>query len=116
MDNSSRFPAFLAYLLPVVGWVYALVAHRKNSFVVFHAKQAIGLVLFLVLVFAGWAVAGYLLAMIPYLAIIASVMFTLVIAAFIFGLVAWIMGMLNALRGIIAFLPIFGHKANTLPF
>lgn len=116
MNHSGRVPAFLAYLLPVVGWLYALSAHRKNTFVVFHAKQAIGLVLFLIAVFVGWAVIGYVIAMVPYMAIVSALLFSLVIAALIFGVVVWIIGMVNALRGHIAYLPIFGHKANKLPF
>jgi len=115
MDNSGRLPAFLAYLLPVVGWVYALTAHRKNIFVTFHTKQAIGLVLVLILAPAIWFVVYTLLAMIPYLSILGHILFTLVIAVYIFCVVAWIMGMVNALRGKLAYLPIFGKRANSLP-
>jgi uncharacterized membrane protein len=115
-DSSDRIVAFLAYLLPVIGWLYALIAHRKNAFVVFHTKQAIGLVLFLLGVFAGWAVIAYLLAMIPFVAIVGVILFSLVIAAFILGAVVWIIGMANALRGQLGYLPIFGHRASSLPF
>lgn len=115
MDTPKRFPAFIAYLLPVVGWLYVILFERKNPFAMFHARQALGLLLFLAAVFGGWAVAGYILALIPYVAVLSVVLFTLVIVAYIAGFVIWIIGMANALQGKVALLPLFGRIANGLP-
>ncbi len=115
-ETIKRFPALLAYLLPVVGWIYILIFERKNLFVMFHLKQSIGLFGFLVSVATGWTVLAWLIAMIPYGFILSVSLFTLVIAALIFGVIAWILGLLNVLRGKVAFLPLVGRKAYQLPF
>jgi len=115
MNRPQPLPAFLAYVLPVVGWLYVLLFHRKNSFAVYHLKQSIGLVLFLVMVTAGVAAIGWIIAWIPYLFVLSIALFSLVIAAYAFGIVAWIIGMANALRGQAIPLPISGDWANRLP-
>jgi len=111
MENSQRISALIAYI-PVIGWLYAALTQRKNSFVIFHLRQSIGLVVFLVAVFAGWLVVAYIIAFIPYALVFGIALFTLVICAFIFCLFAWIIGMTNALKGRVALLPIFGKAAN----
>ncbi len=115
MNNSQRFSAFFAYLLPILGWLYVILYQRKSSYAVFHTRQAIGLFGFLIACFGGWAVIGYALAWIPYGFIVSMGLFTIVIAAFFYGIIAWIMGMANALNGKVALLPIFGRIANSLP-
>jgi uncharacterized membrane protein len=116
MENSrNRFSAFIAYLLPVIGWVYAIFTQRKNAFVMFHTKQAIGLVGFILAVFATWVAVGYVFAYIPYLFLVSVILFTLVIAAYIYAFIAWLSGMLSALRGQVKLLPLFGRYANNLP-
>src|SRR5512133_525689 len=98
MEKSQRFPAFIAYLLPVIGWIYVVVFERKNRVAYFHMRQAVGLFLFLILVTAGWAALTWLLAWIPYAFILGVALFSLPLTAYIFGVVAWITGMINALR------------------
>lgn len=115
MNSSQRYTAFISYLLPVVGWFYAIFFHRKEPFVVFHTRQAIGLCLFLLFMLVAWGAIGYVLAMIPYGVIFSMALFSLVIVAFFIGLVIWIMGMANALRGKVTLLPIFGRYANSIP-
>ncbi len=116
MENSRlRFSAFISYLLPVIGWVYAIFTQRKNAFVMFHTKQAIGLIGFILAVFAAWAAVGYVFAYIPYLFLVSVILFTLVIAAYIYALFAWISGMVSALRGEVKLLPLFGKYANNIP-
>lgn len=114
MDNIKRFPAVIAYL-PVIGWLYVLFFERKNPLAMFHARQSIGLALFLLAIFAGWAVIGWVLAWIPYAFIFSMALFALVIGAFVYGLVIWIIGIINAIQGRAAILPIFGRMANNLP-
>ena len=43
------------------------------------------------------------------------VLFALVVAATIFGVIVLIIGLSNALRGRIVLLPVFGRRANQLP-
>jgi uncharacterized membrane protein len=114
MSTPSRLPAVLAYV-PVVGWLYVLLFQRKNLVALFHLRQSIGLFLFLVGTFAGWAVIAWLLAWIPYMDILAIALFAIVIAAYLYGAVAWILGLINALRSRLAPLPLFGRWANRLP-
>jgi uncharacterized membrane protein len=107
LKNLVRITAIIAYI-PIFGWVFAILAQRKDSFVVFHLRQSIGLVVFLVAVFLGWLGSAYLIAFIPYAMVVGMALFTLVITAFFFCLFAWILGIYNALKGRMVFLPIFG--------
>ena len=115
MDTSQRVPAFIAYLLPVVGWIYVGVFHRKNQFAVFHMRQSIVLVLFAILITAAWGVIIWLLAWIPYAFVFGMALFTLPLSAYIFCIVAWVGGMVNALRNQAAPLPWIGAYSNRLP-
>jgi uncharacterized membrane protein len=114
-QNSQRYSAFLVYLIPILGWLYAILFQRKSAFVTFHTRQAIGLFSFLIVIFGAWAVIGYALAWIPFGFIFSMALFSIVIAAVAYGIIAWIMGMANALQGKVALLPIFGRIANNLP-
>lgn len=116
MAVSQRIPGFLAYLLLPVGWLYVLVFQRRNPWAVFHCKQAIALVGWLLAISIGWAIIGWVLAWIPYAFIFSVALFTLVIAAYIFGGILWIVGMINALRGRARPLPIVGAWARRLSF
>ena len=116
MEKNHRYAAFLAYLIPLIGSIYVLAFQRKNSFAVFHARQSLGMLIFLIGSFLAWFVAGYILALIPYMLIFSVALFCLVITAFVFVIVAWILGMSNALKGRVVMLPIFGGFANSLPF
>ena len=115
MNMSSRLPAVLVYLLPVLGWLYVYVFERRNSFALYHLRQAIGLVIFLVVILIAWAVVGWLLAWIPYLGILSIALFALVVSAYIYGIVAWLIGIYNALSDRESPLPLFGQWASRLP-
>lgn len=114
MSETSRVPAIVAYL-PVVGWLYVYVFARKNALAIFHLKQAIGCCLFLLGALVAWAVVAWILAWIPYMGAVGIALFTLVIAAYMFGAVAWLMGVSQAIRKRASPLPIFGKRANRLP-
>jgi uncharacterized membrane protein len=114
MNSSQRLAAVLAYV-PVIGWLYALATQASNRFVVFHLRQGIGLVLFLLTLFAGWAVLTFAISWVSYGFLIANALFAIVLAAFIYGLFALVRGMLNAAQGKTALLPIFGQRALNLP-
>src|SRR5437868_2853922 len=107
MNAPSRLPSVIAYI-PLIGWLYVYFVERKNAPAMFHLRQSIGLFLFLLGVLLGWAVVAWLLAWIPYMDILSAATFTVVMTAYIYGAVAWIMGLLNAGRNRLTPLPLFG--------
>ena len=115
MNTSSRLPAVLAYLLPVLGWLYVLFFQRRNSLALYHMRQAIGLVVFLVVILMVWGVVGWLLAWVPYLDVLSIALFALVVGAYCYGIVAWLFGIYNALSDRESPLPLFGRWASRLP-
>ncbi len=115
MDRSQRVLAFIAYLLPVVGWIYLWLFHSKDPFVRFHLRQAVGLFLFLILILLGWGVITWILAWIPYAFVFGIALFSLPVAAFVFGVIAWVIGMVHALRRQETYLPLIGGYSSRLP-
>jgi len=115
MSNSSRFPAVVVYLVPVIGWLYVFFFQRKNMLAMYHLRQAIGLLLFLLAALLGWAVIAWVLAWIPYIGALGIALFTMVIAAFLFGIIAWILGLIHAVGHQVTPLPGFGQWASRLP-
>ena len=115
MSSPSRFPAIVAYLIPVIGWLYVFFFQRKNTLAMYHLRQSIGLFLFLVAVIVGWAVIAWVLAWIPYMGALSVALFTIVIAAYLFGIGAWVLGLINALSKRTVPLPGFGQWASRLP-
>ena len=115
MNTSSRLSAVLVYVLPVLGWLYVFFFQRRNSLALYHLRQAIGLVLFLIVTLIAWVVVGWLLAWIPYLNILSVALFALVMAVYIYGIVAWLIGIYNALSDRESPLPMFGRLASRLP-
>lgn len=114
VTTSQRILAFLAYLLPALGWIIALLVGRRSRFVMYHLKQAIALLAFLVAVGAGWAAFTWLSGWAPGLFTVGVASFSLVIAAALFGLVALIIGMSHALGARMRPLPIVGAWARRL--
>ena len=115
MNTSARLSAVLAYLLPVLGWLYVYFFQRKNSLALYHLRQAIGLVVFLIVTVIAWGVVGWLLAWIPYLSVLSIALFALVVSAYLFGIVAWLFGIYYALCDRESPLPLFGRWASHLP-
>ena len=110
----NSVPAFLAYI-PMIGWLYVFLFQRQNALAMFHLRQGIGLFLFLVGTLLIWAAVAWIIAWIPYAAVLGITLFAIVIVAYLYGFVAWIMGMNNALRNRLVKLPLFGEWANRLP-
>lgn len=115
MNRNSPFSAVIAYLVPVVGWLYVYLFQRNNALAVYHLRQAVGLVVFLVGTLLIWAVVAWLIAQIPFMAVMSISLFTIVMAAYMFGFVVWVLGMLNAARGKSTPLPLIGQWASRLP-
>jgi uncharacterized membrane protein len=94
----SRYFAFFAYLLNVIGAVFVLLFRRNDQFAVYHAKQSLGLIVLAGVIFLVWAVVGWVISWIPFIGFIfAMAMFALVIAAYIAITISWFLGMKYAL-------------------
>ena len=115
MRLPARLAAILVYLIPVVGWLYVFLYQRKNVLAVYHLRQSIGLFLFLIAILVGWAIIAWILVWIPYFGALSAALFAIVIAGYFFGIVAWILGVLNALRNRMVPLPGIGRWATLLP-
>lgn len=113
MSTNSRIKAFLAYLFLAVGGIVVLLVSRKDRFAVFHARQSIILTIVAVLAPAIWLLCAYVATLIPTVgAVIAMASFTFVIAVYLALIVAWISGMVYALRAEWKQTPFFGGMAS----
>jgi uncharacterized membrane protein len=109
MAKSNRLVNFIIYLLPVIGWFIGLTVLRRNLTALYHSCQALALTLGLVFVPLIWAVSAWLLAWIPIVGTtLAIATFSLVVAAIPALVIAWVVGMINALRDEVVPVPIFG--------
>jgi uncharacterized membrane protein len=115
MSKPSRFPAVVALVVPVLGWLYVYLFQRRNDFAVFYLRQAVGLCLYLVAALVVWAVVAWVVAWVPYLAAVSVAIFTFVILAYLAGVIAWIVGLLNVLRNRQEPVPFVGRWASRLP-
>jgi uncharacterized membrane protein len=116
MTPQSKFAAFLAYLLPVIGWLYVFVAHRQDRLALHHTKQSIMLVIMAIIAPLIWAIVGWVLTFIPYVgALLAASTFSLVVSVYLLLIVLWIVGMVYALRAKSDSIPLIGAWAERLP-
>ncbi|MBI1256982.1 MAG: hypothetical protein GC204_05885 [Chloroflexi bacterium] len=113
-NDPARVSAALAYI-PIIGWLYVYFTQRKSDLALFHLRQSIGLFVFLIGTFVAWVIVAWVLAWIPFMAILSAALFSLVIVAYLYGIVAWVMGIIRALRSQVTPLPIFGTRADRLP-
>ncbi len=113
MESSDRFSAFFAYI-PVIGWLYVLVVKRKDSLSMFHLRQSIGLFIFLGAAFAAWVAVTWIVSWIPFGFMVGISLFTLVMTIYIFGIIAWVSGIVYAFQGRMALLPLIGKMANSI--
>lgn len=111
----NRFPALLAYLVPVLGWLYVFIFQRKDPFALYHAKQALMITLVAIFVPLGWMVTGWLVAWIPYGFIFTVILFALVIATYIFLFYVWLAGIAHVSQTKIKPLPLIGRWGERLP-
>ncbi len=117
MKGSKKYLAFLAYLVPVLGWLYILIAERKDRFSRYHAKQSLVLTLALVGAVLVWLVLAWVLTWLPFVGpIIAAFSFTLVALVWVVVVVDWIVGMVYALRVEMKPVPLLGGWGEKLPF
>jgi uncharacterized membrane protein len=116
VSKTRTFPAFLAYLLPVFGWLYVFLFRKEDEFAVYHAKQSMTLTIAAIGAPVVWAVAAWVFAWIPLLGpVIAASLSALVILAYIALGAIWIVGMVNALQAKMNPVPIVGRWAGRIP-
>ena len=115
MNKSNKNLAFLAYLLSVVGWLYVLLFRRNDKLAVYHAKQSMTLTIFALAAPAAWAIVAWVLTWIPLAgSFVGAILFSLVIAVYVFLGAAWILGMVYALQAKMKPLPIIGGWTERL--
>ena len=107
--------AFLAYLLLIIGWLIVFLFRRDDKFAMYHTKQSVTLVIAAIMVPLMWAVAGWIISWIPFVGFILAVTFFALVIAIALGLfIAWIIGMVYALRGQAKPLPFVGSYARRI--
>jgi uncharacterized membrane protein len=113
--KSGRIPAFIAYLIPLIGPIYVLLFNRKDLFALYHACQSLAIVITSVLLTLLWGALAWGTSWISLIGPIFGVStFALVMATWGLTLVTWFMGMWNALQGRYRRLPIFGQWGEKL--
>lgn len=107
-DMGPRLFAVLAYLLPVAGPVIALLLGR-HRLAVWHARQALFLLVLLVAVCLAWGLLAWVLNWIPVIGAIAGVMLFAFIPLWLAAmLAAHIGGILLALKASYGYVPVLG--------
>lgn len=116
MSKPKRHAAFLAYLLPVVGWLYVFLFHRKDELAVYHAKQSVVLTMTAVGAPAVWALVAWIVSWLPLAGpVISAALFALVILTYLFLAVDWVIGMVYALYARMQPVPVLGGWAERIP-
>lgn len=114
-DRPSRILAVLAYLLLLVGPVVLLAVRRDDDFVRYHSRQSLGLAIAAIGAFVAWAVAGWIISLVPFYGfLVAVVLFAAVIGVLLVLAALWITGMVNSLRARRAALPVIGRYIDRL--
>ena|SRR3989344_1518870 len=101
-NDESKLYAFLATFLSIVGFIIALVAKKKDSYVMFYAKQS--LIVFIVAFVAG--IIQQFFWFIPVFGWFISSAISVLL------LILWIMSWVYALSGAQKEVPVVGHLAN----
>ena len=64
-SEEGRLLAILSYILPVIGGIIGLATNRDNTLTRVHAQQSIGAVLTLLASFVIWGISAYIVAIVP---------------------------------------------------
>ena len=101
--------ALLAYLLPVLGPAYIRALRKDDAFSRYHAIQSLSIVVALILAPAVWILFSWLVSLLPFGGVVAAYVFALVVAVYMAVVVAWVVGIVNALRARRSPVPFFGR-------
>jgi len=109
VSSSSRYLAFLSYLLSLPGALFVLLTRRDDRFAVYHARQSLAITLAAIITPLAWAILAWGLAWIPLVCgMLGIILFALVIAMLIGLLISWVAGMVYSLRGQVRPVPLVG--------
>jgi uncharacterized membrane protein len=111
----NRFPALLAYLVPILGSLYVFIAYRRDKFALYHAKQALIIAIVAILAPIAWFVVTWLLSFLPYGFALGVALFALVIALYLFLIYTAIAGIAYVSQTKIKPLPLIGSWGERLP-
>jgi uncharacterized membrane protein len=113
VSSSSRYLAFLSYLLSLPGALFVLLTRRDDRFAVYHARQSLTLAIIGLAAPLIWVVVAWALAWIPLIGgMLGVILFALVIATYVGLLFSWIAGMVYSLKGQVRPLPLFGTRST----
>ena len=113
MSQSSRYLAFVSYLLSLPGALFVLLARRDDLFAVYHARQSLRLAIIGIAAPLVWAVVAWILAWIPLVGgMLGVILFALVIATYAGIALSWIAGMIYSLKGQVRPIPLFGPRSK----
>ncbi len=117
MRPLKRYPAFLAYLLGIFGWLYVFLFHRRDGFAVYHARQSMAITIIAVVTPIVWVVAAWAVSWVPMIGAIAGAsLFAFVIMTYIALAVAWVMGIVHVWQAKARPVPFVGRWGEQLPF
>ena len=113
MSQSSRYLAFISYLLSLPGALFVLLARPDEPFAIYHARQSLRLALIGIAAPLIWAVVAWMLAWIAVIGgMLAIILFALVIATYAGIIISWIAGMIYSLKGQVRPIPLFGAQTK----
>ena len=113
MSQSSRYLAFISYLLSLPGALFVLLGRQDDAFAVYHARQSLRLAIIGIAAPLVWAVVAWILAWIPLIGgMLGVILFALVIATYVGVLISWIAGMIYSLKGQVRPIPLFGARST----
>ena len=116
MSRSSRYLAFLSYLLGLPGALFVLLVRRDDPCAVYHARQSLVLAIIALITPLAWAILAWGLAWIPLAGPMLGIMlFALVIAIYAGLMLDWVTGMVYALQGLVRRIPLTGPLAIRPP-
>lgn len=103
-EDDKKIFAFLATFLSIIGFIIALIARRKDKYIMYYAKHS--LVIFVILVVVGFI--GKIFLIIPVAGDIINA------ALIIISIIIWLLSWIYALSGKEKYIPIVTEWANKI--
>jgi uncharacterized membrane protein len=106
-NNRNDRLAILAYVIPIAGPLYLMLAQRENAYIQYHARQMLAMTLALIILPVAWGIVAWAISWVPIAgATVAAALFALVILGFLFGVGIWLAGLVQVIRGRLKPLPV----------
>ncbi|MGC9521935.1 MAG: hypothetical protein ACP5HG_08660 [Anaerolineae bacterium] len=110
--NDAVF-ATLAYVIPIVGPLYVLLARKVRTEAVPHPLQALVIHLSVFVIPLLWGVVAWPLSWLPIAGpLVSATLFSLVILAYIYTAIVWIVGLVHAIQGKPVLLPLIWNLSR----